>query len=89
MQERLFGATRKRRASRLSAHGRSFCATEDRFDFVQQLLGVVMQRTIFAGQFVSRVFHQFPTAFVKIFALLDQLLTRVDQVIRNFFSLAD
>jgi len=38
---------------------------------------------------LGRIFHQLPTALVKILALLYQLLTRVDQVIRDFFSLAD
>jgi hypothetical protein len=50
---------------------------------------VLTQRAILAGQFVGRIFQQFPTALVKILALFDQLLTRVDQVIRDFFSLAD
>jgi len=62
---------------------------EDRFGLVQQLLAVVMQRAILPGQLVSRISHQFPAALVKILTLLYQLLTRVDQVIRGFFSLAD
>ena len=55
----------------------------------QQLLAVLMQRAILPGQLVGRILHQFPAALVKILALLYQLLTRVDQVIRDFFSLAD
>ena len=48
-----------------------------------------MQRAILPGQLVRRILHQFPAALVKILALLYQLLARVDQVIRDFFSLAD
>jgi hypothetical protein len=75
--------------SQLPAGNGSFCTAEDRFGLVQQLLTVLMQRTILPGQLVGRTLHQFSAALVKIFALLYQLLTRVDQVIRDFFSLAD
>ena len=82
-------ATAMRASSQLPASGSSFRTVQDRFGLVQQLLAVLMQRAIFPGQLVSRILHQFPAALVKILALLCQLLTRVDQIIRDFFSLAD
>ena len=55
--------------SQLPASGGTICAAEDRFGLVQKLLGVFMQCAIFPGEFVGRIFHQFPTALVKILAL--------------------
>jgi hypothetical protein len=75
--------------SQLPADGGAFCAAEDRFGLVQQLPGVFMQRAILPGQFVARIFHQFRTALVKILALFFQVLTCLDQVVRDFFSFAD
>jgi hypothetical protein len=74
--------------SRLPADGGVFCAAEDRFGLAQQLPAVLMQGAILPGQLLGRILHHLPTAFVKILALIHQLLTRVDQVIRDFFSLA-
>jgi hypothetical protein len=48
-----------------------------------------MQRAILPGQLARRILHQFPAALVEIFAFLYQFLARVDQVIRDVFSLAD
>jgi hypothetical protein len=48
-----------------------------------------MQRAILPGQLARRIPHKFPAALVKILAFLYQLLARVDQVIRDFFSFAD
>ena|ERR1017187_878213 len=76
------------RPLRLPADGDVFCAAEDRFGLAQQLPAVLMQGAILPGQLLGRILHHLPTAFVKILALIHQLLTRVDQVIRDFFSLA-
>src|ERR1022692_3486758 len=75
--------------SELPARGGALYTAEDRFGLVQQLLAVLTQRAILPGQLVGRILHQFPAALVKILALFYQLLTRVDQVLRDFFSLAD
>jgi hypothetical protein len=75
--------------SQLPAGGALFYTVEDRFGLVQQLLAVLVQRAILPRELVGSILHQFPAALVKILALLYQLLTSVDQVIRDFFSLAD
>ena len=53
-----------------------------------QLLAVLTQGAILSGQLVACILHNLPAALVKILALVHQLLTCVDQVIRDFFSLA-
>jgi hypothetical protein len=47
-----------------------------------------MPGPILLGQFVGRILHYFPAALVKVLTLVHQLLLRIDQVIRDFFSLA-
>ena len=73
---------------RLPPDGGAFCTAENRFGLVHQLPAVLMQGTILPGELVGRVLHHLPAALVKILTLVHQLLTRVDQVIRDFFSLA-
>jgi hypothetical protein len=73
--------------SQLPAGGGAFRTAKDRFGFLQHLLAVLMQRAILPGQRVGRILHKFPAALVEILALLYQLLTCVDQIIRNVFSL--
>ena len=72
----------------LPADGGAFCPAEDCFGLFQHLSAVFMQGPILLGQFVGRILHYFPAALVKVLTLVHQLLTRIDQVIRNFFSLA-
>jgi len=74
--------------SRLPADGGAFCTAEDRFGFFHQLPAVLMQGAILPGQFVGCILHNLLAALVKVLALVHQLLTRVDQVIRDLFSLA-
>jgi len=74
--------------SRLPANGGAFCTAENRFGLVQQLPAVLTQGVIFPGQLVGCIFHHLPAALVKILTLVHQLLTCVDQVICDFFSLA-
>src|SRR5713101_3145828 len=74
--------------SRLPADGDAFCTAEDRFGLAQQLPAVLMQGAILLGQFVGCILHHLPAALAKILARVHQLLTRVDQVICDFFSLA-
>jgi hypothetical protein len=47
-----------------------------------------MQGPILPGQFVGCILYHLLAALVKILALVHQLLTCVDQVIRDFISLA-
>jgi hypothetical protein len=75
--------------SQLPAGGGAFRTAKDRFGFLQQLFAVLMQRAILPGQRVGRILHKFPAALVKILAFLYQLVTCVDQIIRNVFSLAN
>lgn len=72
----------------LTADGGAFCPAEDCFGLFQQLSTVLMQGPILLGQFVGRILHYFPAALVKVLTLVHQLLLRIDQVIRDFFSLA-
>src|ERR1700674_4653850 len=74
--------------SRLPPDGGAFCTAENRFGLVHQLPAVLMQGTILPGELVGRILHHLPAALVKILTLVHQLLTRVDQVIRDFFSVA-
>jgi hypothetical protein len=55
---------------------------------VNENIEFVTQGAIFPGQLVGCILNYIPTALAKVLTFVHQLLTRSDQVIRDFFSLA-
>jgi hypothetical protein len=47
-----------------------------------------MQGSILPGELMGRILHHLPAVSAKILTLVHQFLTRVDQIIRDFFSVS-